>query len=80
MTAEWVVWGMGCDPQSQAKQMLEIVKRLEACGDFTITVFSDHTILHEPIEDWPVVQALISFYSDQALDKEGKDKKVELAA
>jgi hypothetical protein len=56
--------------------MLEIVKRLEASGDFAITVFSDHTILHEPIEDWPVVQALISFYSDQAF-KDGTEKQDE---
>lgn len=68
--------GRGCEAQSQSKQMLEIVKRLEASGDFAITVFSDHTILHEPIEDWPVVQALISFYSDQPF-KDSTDKQDE---
>jgi hypothetical protein len=67
---------MGRDAQSQSKQMLEIVKRLEASGDFAITVFSDHTILHEPIEDWPLVQALISFYSDQAFT-DGTEKQDE---
>lgn len=45
--------------------MREVITRLKDTGDFEIVVFDDETILHEPIENWPVVQAMIAFYSEQ---------------
>ena len=50
------------DKKAKSKPMREILKRLpEQC--FEIVNFGDETILNKPVEDWPVVEVLIAFYS-----------------
>ena len=59
--------------------MREIIARLPQCNTkichiifvliymysalFEVVIFGDQVILHEPVESWPVVEALIAFYS-----------------
>ncbi|XP_065648785.1 inositol hexakisphosphate and diphosphoinositol-pentakisphosphate kinase 2 isoform X4 [Hydra vulgaris] len=43
--------------------MKEILKRLKLYNLLKFIIFSDNTILEQPIESWPIVDALISFYS-----------------
>ena len=43
--------------------MKEILDRLAKFLMFEIVVFTDNTILHEPVEEWPICDALISFFS-----------------
>jgi len=49
--------------KASSKPMQAILRRLERCGDFSIHVFSEDTILNEPIEEWPKVQGLVGFSS-----------------
>ncbi|XP_063985902.1 inositol hexakisphosphate and diphosphoinositol-pentakisphosphate kinase 2 isoform X15 [Diachasmimorpha longicaudata] len=49
--------------KSQSKPMKEILTRLEEFEYIKILVFSEEVILKEPVEDWPVVDCLISFHS-----------------
>ena len=51
------------DKKAQSKPMREILKRLPD-ELFTIVVFGDDCILNKPVESWPVVDALITFYSN----------------
>ena len=44
--------------------MKEILTRVEAFGEFQIVIFGDNCILNQPVEEWPKVDALISFYSN----------------
>lgn len=50
------------DKKAQSKPMREILSRLPS-EIFEIITFGDDRILNEPIEEWPVVEALIAFYS-----------------
>lgn len=43
--------------------MKEILKRLDDFPDFTVIVFDDVTIVEKPIEEWPICDCLISFFS-----------------
>ena len=43
--------------------MKEILKRLKLYNLLEFIIFPDNTILEEPIESWPIVDALVSFYS-----------------
>lgn len=47
----------------KSQPMQAILRRLEMCGDFSITIFPEAVILNEPIETWPIVQCLIAFES-----------------
>ena len=47
----------------QSKPMQSIIKNLDSYNDFKITQFEEELILNSPIEDWPKVDVLISFYS-----------------
>ncbi|XP_058810102.1 inositol hexakisphosphate and diphosphoinositol-pentakisphosphate kinase-like isoform X2 [Phymastichus coffea] len=49
--------------KSQSKPMKEILTRLEEFEYIKIIVFTEEVILKEPVEDWPVVDCLISFHS-----------------
>ncbi|XP_018370343.1 PREDICTED: inositol hexakisphosphate and diphosphoinositol-pentakisphosphate kinase 2 isoform X12 [Trachymyrmex cornetzi] len=49
--------------KSQSKPMKEILTRLEEFEYIKIVVFPEEVILKEPVEDWPVVDCLISFHS-----------------
>lgn len=50
------------DKKARSKPMKEILSRLPE-DLFEIVVFGDDCILNQPIESWPVVEVLISFYS-----------------
>ncbi|XP_074107628.1 inositol hexakisphosphate and diphosphoinositol-pentakisphosphate kinase isoform X11 [Cotesia typhae] len=49
--------------KSQSKPMKEILTRLEEFEYIKVIVFGEEVILKEPVEDWPVVDCLISFHS-----------------
>lgn len=49
--------------KSNSKPMKEIVRRLENFSRIQIIIFSEDVILNRPVEEWPVVNALISFFS-----------------
>jgi len=51
------------EKKSMCNPMTEILTRLNALNDFEILIFPEHVILNEPIENWPVVDCLIAFYS-----------------
>jgi inositol hexakisphosphate/diphosphoinositol-pentakisphosphate kinase len=46
-----------------SKPMQCIIKHLEAYNELQVTQFDEELILNAPIEDWPKVDVLISFYS-----------------
>ena len=50
------------DKKSQSKPMKEILKRLPE-KMFDIVIFGDDCILNKPIEEWPIVEVCIAFYS-----------------
>jgi inositol hexakisphosphate/diphosphoinositol-pentakisphosphate kinase len=52
------------DKKARSKPMTAILRRLEASGDITVSVFGDDCVLNSPIEEWPHVDALIAFFSD----------------
>ena len=43
--------------------MKEILKRLKRFFLLDFQVFPDEVVLNEPVEKWPIVDCLISFYS-----------------
>ena len=43
--------------------MKEILDRLAKFDMFEIVVFPDEVILNQPVEAWPICDALISFFS-----------------
>lgn len=43
--------------------MKEILKRLKRFILLDFQIFPDEIVLNEPVENWPVVDCLISFYS-----------------
>lgn len=56
--------GVCCMASKAASQPMQaIIKRLETCCDFSITVFEEEDILNEPPEKWPIVECLIAFSS-----------------
>jgi inositol hexakisphosphate/diphosphoinositol-pentakisphosphate kinase len=50
------------DKKAKSKPMREILQRLPE-ELFTIVYFGDECILNQPVESWPVVEVLISFFS-----------------
>jgi len=50
------------DKKARSKPMREILSRLPE-DLFEIVIFGDECILTKPIEEWPVVEVLIAFYS-----------------
>ena len=49
--------------QIQAAPMQSILARLRHQEYIKLVIFSDHTILKEPVEKWPLCNCLIAFYS-----------------
>ena len=49
--------------QTKSRPMKEILSRIVSLGFFNITIFSDDVIKNEPIENWPLCDCLISFFS-----------------
>lgn len=44
--------------------MQSILTRLRHQNYIQLIIFTDHTILSEPVEAWPVCDCLIAFYSE----------------
>ncbi|XP_020573009.1 inositol hexakisphosphate and diphosphoinositol-pentakisphosphate kinase 2-like isoform X2 [Phalaenopsis equestris] len=52
-----------CGAEVHSAPMGQILERLQAFGEFEIILFGDKVILEEPVEDWPICDCLIAFYS-----------------
>ena len=53
----------GCFLQAGSKPMKEILKRLRVQKAIDIVIFADKQILEESVDEWPVCDAFIAFYS-----------------
>ena len=83
-TVAKAVIGICCmEVKMKAEPMQALIKRLGAAGSFELVCFKEQQILDDPIETWPKVDGLISFYSkgfplDKAIEYVNLVKPVEL--
>ena len=50
------------DKKARSKPMAEILSRLDET-DFQVVFFGDDVILHQPVEEWPICDVVVAFFS-----------------